>query len=96
MPSFARSAMDGYAVRAADIQDRAKHAPADTDGKTRVGRVAGKLLAGDHWNWIGEPGTAVRVMTGAYVPDGYDAVVKQEDTDMGEVSVETRMYGQTI
>lgn len=92
VPPFARSAMDGYAVRAADIQDRAaKHAPADTDGKTRVVlRVAGKLLAGDYRELDYEPGTAVRVMTGAYVPDGYDAVVKQEDTDMGEVSVEIR------
>ena len=92
VPSFARSAMDGYAVRAADIQDRvAKHAPADTDGKTRVVlRVAGKLLAGDYRELDYEPGTAVRVMTGAYIPDGYDAVVKQEDTDMGEVSVEIR------
>ncbi len=77
LPPFARSAMDGYAVKAADTAKAAVSAPVKL-------QVAGKLLAGDHKDCAYEPATAIRVMTGAYIPDGYDAVVKQEDTDMGE------------
>lgn len=74
VPPFNRSAMDGYAVRSCDVPATLK--------------VAGKLLAGDYSGETAQLQTAVRVMTGAYIPDGYDAVVKQEDTDMGENQVE--------
>ena len=77
VPPFPKSAMDGYAVRAEDTTE------ALVCGKTTL-KVTGKLLAGDFKNIEYRRNTAVRVMTGAYIPDGFDAVVKQEDTDMGE------------
>jgi len=80
VPPFPKSAMDGYAVRAEDIRSAAKDNPV-------VLRVAGELLAGDYKEITYEPGTAVRVMTGAPVPDGYDAVIRQEDTDYGTENV---------
>lgn len=80
VPAFNRSAMDGYAVRAEDI----KAAGADTPVRLKV---IGQMYAGDNRDYIYEKGSAVRVMTGAMIPDGYDAVVKQEDTDYGEEEV---------
>jgi molybdopterin molybdotransferase len=69
-PPFAASAMDGYAVRAADLAAL----PARL---TVIGRsVAGAGFAGA----VG-PGQAVRIFTGAPVPEGADTVVIQEDTD---------------
>lgn len=81
VPSCPRSAMDGYAVRAADLECLVEKAPG-----VRL-RVKGRLLAGDYAEIPYEEHTAVRVMTGAYVPEGYDAVVRQEDTDYGEKEV---------
>jgi molybdopterin molybdotransferase len=70
VPPFANSAMDGYAVRAADTAA----APVSL-------RVVGALAAGaDPTGLRVEPGTAVRIMTGAAVPDGADAVVMVEHT----------------
>lgn len=83
VPPFRKSAMDGYAVRSPDL------AKASSDEAVRL-KVEGELFAGDFAEFGGaEPGTAVRVMTGSYVPEGYDAVVKQESTDydMTEVAV---------
>src|SRR6478735_2362096 len=68
-PPQAMSAMDGYAVRAAD-------AAAINSGLTVIGEVAaGRPFAGT----VGA-GEAVRIFTGGVVPDGADAVVIQEDT----------------
>ncbi len=80
IPSFDRSAMDGYAVRSEDIKDASENAPVTLS-------VAGILYAGDHKEIICTPGSAVRVMTGAYIPAGYDCVVMQEDTDRGSSRV---------
>jgi len=77
VPEFNRSAMDGYAVCSADT----------TDEKV-VLKVAGEILAGEYKEIPFESGTAVRVMTGAFIPEGFDAVVKQEDTDCGSEEVE--------
>lgn len=84
VPSFPKSAMDGYAVRAADLENACAEKPV-------VLSVQGELFAGEYKEFSFKPATAVRVMTGAYVPEGYDAVVRQEDTDYGmeEVSVYT-------
>lgn len=84
VPPFPKSAMDGYAVRAQDLEGASKDSPV-------VLKVQGELLAGDYEELPYKEATAVRVMTGAYVPEGYDAVVKQEDTDYGaeQVSVYT-------
>ncbi|MGH3761994.1 molybdopterin molybdotransferase MoeA [Actinophytocola sp.] len=83
MPPFDNSAMDGYAVRAADVAAAGGHAsvalPVPVDipaGRTDVVPLA--------------PGTAHRIMTGAPVPPGADAIVKVEDTDGGEQRVAVR------
>jgi len=66
VPPMDNSAMDGYAVRAADVK-----AP-----EARL-RVAQKIMAGAVGKPL-EPGTAARIFTGAPVPPGADAVVMQE------------------
>ncbi|MCR5626578.1 MAG: molybdopterin molybdotransferase MoeA [Lachnospiraceae bacterium] len=76
-PSFNRSAMDGYAVNSRDIKE------AGVESAVAL-RVKGIVYAGDTSKLKYEEGTAVRIMTGAEVPEGYDCVVKQEDTDFGE------------
>lgn len=85
VPHFPKSAMDGYAVCAESVKDASEENPVHL-------RVIGEILAGDVWdeelsNDIDKTASAVRVMTGALVPDGFDAVVKQEDTDYGESEV---------
>ncbi len=80
VPAFARSAMDGYAVRAKDTEG----ASADKPVKLKV---VSEILAGDRVSCNCDDRSAVRIMTGAMIPDGYDAVVKQEDTDLGEDEV---------
>ena len=80
LPPFPKSAMDGYAVRAEDTAGVDREHPV-------ILKVKGELLAGDDQEITCRPGTAVRVMTGAPVPDGYDAVIRQEDTDYGEEQV---------
>jgi len=69
VPPFANSAMDGYAVRAADTAA----APVEL-------RDLGTVLAGATSDVVVEPGTALRIMTGAPVPAGADAVVLVERT----------------
>lgn len=89
VPPFPKSAMDGYAVRAKDLAGASKDNPVTL-------QVQGELLAGDYEEIPYKAMSAVRVMTGAFVPEGYDAVVKQEDTDYGEEQVsvytETKPY----
>lgn len=83
VPSFPKSAMDGYAVRSEDIASASKASPVKL-------KVIGCLYAGDSVpsNLPGDlTGSAIRIMTGAVVPQGFDTVVKQEDTDYGEDTV---------
>ncbi|MCL2543110.1 MAG: molybdopterin molybdotransferase MoeA [Nocardioidaceae bacterium] len=82
LPSFANSAMDGYAVRAADV------AGASPDSPVRL-PVGGDIPAGAPVGTLA-PGVALRIMTGAPVPDGADAVVEVEATDGGTTTVEIR------
>jgi len=77
VPPLDNSAMDGYAVRAADT------AGAD-DKNPRVLRVIDTVPAGSISRRRVESGTAVRIMTGAPVPAGADSVVIFEDTDETE------------
>ncbi len=75
LPLFANSSMDGFAVRAADTQSASSQAPA-------VLQVVADLPAGhDPGGIVVGAGQAVRIMTGAPIPDGADAVVPIEDTD---------------
>jgi molybdopterin molybdotransferase len=73
LPPFANSAMDGYAVRAADVASAGEESPA-------VLRVAGDIAAGIDPDIRLGPGEAARIMTGAPLPDGADAVVPVEAT----------------
>ena len=71
VPSHTNSAMDGYAVRAADLP---------TQG-VREFRVPGTSWAGRPWLTPIEPGQAVQIMTGAMMPEGADTVVMQEHVE---------------
>jgi molybdopterin molybdotransferase len=76
LPSFDNSSMDGYAVRASDVAGAAQQAPAMLP-------VAGEIAAGDVGAYRLAPGTAIKIMTGAQLPAGADAVVPVEWTDGG-------------
>lgn len=76
LPPYANSSMDGYAVRAADTRGASRDSPARLNvtmdipaGKTPTAGLAS--------------GQAARIMTGAPMPDGADAVIPVEDTDGG-------------
>jgi molybdopterin molybdotransferase len=87
-PPTAVSAMDGYAVRAADVVQ----VPATL-------AVVGNVPAGGAYDRRVGPGEAVRIFTGAPVPDGADAIVIQEDTEAsaGKVTVrEAARPGQFV
>ena len=74
LPPFANSAMDGYAVRAADVAAAGSGSPARL-------RVVADIAAGTVAATAVYAGTAARIMTGAPLPPGADAVVPVEDTD---------------
>ena len=76
LPPFTNSAMDGFAVRAEDVADT----PADL-------RVLEDVPAGSVASVSVDPGTAIRIMTGAPMPTGADAVVRVEDTESTDGSV---------
>ncbi|TAK68462.1 MAG: molybdopterin molybdenumtransferase MoeA [Actinomycetota bacterium] len=76
LPPFDNSSMDGYAVRTADLADAADDAPVLLD-------VIEDLPAGHRPTRAVTAGTAVRIMTGAPLPEGADAVVPVEGTDAG-------------
>jgi molybdopterin molybdotransferase len=78
-PPAALSAMDGYAVRAADVAA----APVTL-------RVVGYVPAGESYSGTMSAGEAVRIFTGAPIPAGADAVVIQEDTEASGDSVTVR------
>ncbi|MFB9906053.1 molybdopterin molybdotransferase MoeA [Allokutzneria oryzae] len=83
LPPFDNSAMDGYAVLAADIATASEDAPV-------VLPVAEDVPAGRTDSPALVPGTAHRIMTGAPVPPGADAVVQVELTDGGVERVAVR------
>ncbi len=72
LPPMDNSAMDGYAVRSADLVSASAEAPAAL-------RVIGTAPAGAILSKTVEQGTCARVLTGAPLPNGADAVVMQED-----------------
>ncbi|EHC74729.1 Molybdopterin biosynthesis protein A [Salmonella enterica subsp. enterica serovar Mississippi str. A4-633] len=75
VPGFDNSAMDGYAVRVADLSAD-KPLP-----------VAGKAFAGQPYQGEWPAGTCIRIMTGAPVPAGCEAVVMQEQTEQTDDGV---------
>ncbi|HET6741589.1 MAG TPA: gephyrin-like molybdotransferase Glp [Kribbella sp.] len=80
LPGFDNSAMDGYAVRAADLAGASDENPIGLP-------VVGELRAGRSEPIVVTPGTSVRIMTGAPMPRGADSVVPVEWTDGGTVNV---------
>ena len=72
---FANSAMDGYAVHSEDLAAATSDAPVILD-------VVGHEAAGHVFDGVVQAGQAVRIMTGAPVPEGLDAVVKYEIVDV--------------
>jgi len=79
-PPFARSPLDGYAVRAADIEQ------ADTSKPVRL-YVTDRSYAGMPAQREIHEGEAIRIMTGGVIPRGADCVIRQEDTNLGENEV---------
>jgi molybdenum cofactor synthesis domain-containing protein len=73
VPPFARSAMDGYAVRSDDIRAASRSAPVAL-------RQAGRVFTGELAASAVAPGTCIEIATGAPMPDDADAVVMVEDT----------------
>jgi molybdopterin molybdotransferase len=76
LPRFDNSAMDGYAVRVGDVAGATESAPV-------LLPVVGEIGAGQASLRILKAGAAAKIMTGAPVPDGADAVVPYEWTDRG-------------
>jgi molybdopterin molybdotransferase len=81
VPGFDNSAMDGFAVRAADTGGASADAPARLAlvDESRAGRPAERRL---------EAGQAIAISTGAMVPEGADAVVRVEDTSASDGAVD--------
>lgn len=76
VPGFDNSSMDGYALAAAALEERARQqAPAPIP-------VRGRVAAGARGASV-EPGTAVEIMTGAPLPPGTDTILRIEDTAPG-------------
>ncbi|WP_432544870.1 molybdotransferase-like divisome protein Glp [Kineococcus sp. SYSU DK002] len=83
LPAFDNSAMDGYAVRLRDVEGAAEDHPVELPvvGDVAAGRADAVRLVG---------GTTVRIMTGAPIPPGTEAVVPVEWTDRGVTRVTVR------
>jgi molybdopterin molybdotransferase len=73
LPAFDNSAMDGYAVRSADLASASAQSPVSL-------KLGGHVPAGAVSTGVLQPGTCVRVFTGSPLPNGADAVVMQEDS----------------
>ena len=74
LPPFDNSAMDGYAVQSSDTSTASKISPV-------LLKVVGEVPAGEMPKHSVSPGTAIRIMTGAPVPKGANAIVPFEETD---------------
>jgi molybdopterin molybdotransferase len=81
LPSFDNSGMDGYAIQAVDTNHSSERRPAALP-------VIAEIAAGDTATYRLVPGTAIKIMTGARLPAGADAVVPVEWTNGGAEHVE--------
>lgn len=88
VPGFDNSAMDGFAVRAADIESARGHCPVTLAivDESRAGGPASTALTA---------GNAIRISTGAMLPEGADAVVRLEDVSERRGTVEVRAEVQS-
>jgi molybdopterin molybdotransferase len=92
LPSFDNSAMDGYAVRVADVAAATEEDPVTLP-------VTAEVAAGDTGPYALQPGASIKIMTGAMMPDGAEAVVPVEWTDGGGARVTIRAraeYGHAV
>ncbi|NVC95999.1 molybdopterin molybdotransferase MoeA [Vibrio natriegens] len=80
VPPFDNSAMDGYAIRIQDLQ------------ASSTLPLAGKSFAGQPFEGEWPQGTCVRIMTGAQIPQGCDAVIMQENTEVADSGI---LFNQT-
>ena len=84
-PRFNNSAMDGFAVRAADTKGASKNNPVDL-------RMVGVVSAGSLGDVVVGPGQCAQCMTGAPIPKGADAIVMVEGSSGYESGPEVQMY----
>jgi len=92
LPSFDNSAMDGYAVRVQDVAAASEENPVTLP-------VVAEVAAGDTGAYALQQGTSIRIMTGAMLPHGTEAVVPVEWTDGGQARVAIRAkadFGQAV
>ncbi|MCL9779906.1 molybdopterin molybdotransferase MoeA [Vibrio sp. S4M6] len=75
VPPFANSAMDGYAIRLSDLK------------QSTTLPLAGKSFAGEPFDGEWPVGSCIRIMTGAKIPSGCDAVIMQENTQSNDEGV---------
>jgi len=80
LPPFDNASHDGYAVRYADVASAGPASPVQLP-------VVGDVAAGSQATYTVQPGLCVRIMTGAPIPVGADAVVPLEWTDRGLAAV---------
>lgn len=80
-PPFPRSPLDGYALQASDSKGATKESPV-------ILKVADEVIAGSVSSHHVVDGEAVRIMTGAPIPEGADCIIRQEDTNYGDDRVE--------
>lgn len=83
LPRWDNSAMDGYAVYGSDVAGASEQRP-------RRLPVVGSVAAGAPVPPALAPGTAMQIMTGAFLPPGADSVIRVEDTDGGTATVAVR------
>ena len=83
-PPFSNSAMDGFAVQASDVIAATKESPVTLE-------VAGDIPAGFVQEILLQAGQAIRIMTGAPLPDGANAIVPVEQTDFNYRDVDAQL-----
>lgn len=85
MPPFDRSPLDGYALKSEDIEGASKEAPIvlEVIDYVPAGYVSSKKI---------ENGQAIRIMTGAKIPEGANIIIKYEDTDFTDKDVKIYNY----
>lgn len=80
LPPWDNSSMDGYAVRSVSVRGASRERPVSL-------RVVATIGAGERSSRVVAEGEAIRIMTGAPVPEGADSVIRVEDTDAGTSTV---------